>query len=56
LVAKKDKKMPNYEKSYWKAIEIQEKIEQGKIKLCKRDAPIIIDLLRLIANVAFKEA
>ena len=49
-------KLPNYEKSYWKAIEIQERVEQGKIKFCERDVQRVIDLMRLIADVAFKEA
>ena len=38
--------MPNYEKSYWKAVELKEKIEMGTIRLHKRDAPIVCALLR----------
>lgn len=48
--------MPNYENSYWKALEIREKIEQGQIKLCKRDAQKVCDLLSDVANAPFREA
>jgi len=47
--------VPNYEKSYWKAVELMEKVYEGKIKLHKVDIEAVIGLLREIQNVAFEE-
>ena len=47
-------KMANYEKSYWKAVEIQEQLYEGKRKVCKRDFEVVIAFLREIQNCAFE--
>jgi len=46
-------KTPNYERSYWKAVELQEKVERDKIKLpYARGATInrVIELLKEIQS------
>ena len=45
----------DYSKSYWKAVELQEKVEQGKIKIHKNYIKTVIDVLKQIQKSAFTQ-
>ena len=49
-------KMPNYSLSYWKAVELQEKVENGTIKIHKNYINKVIGILREVQEAAYKEA
>jgi len=49
-------KPADYQKSYWKAVELQEKVEQGKIKIHKNYVHTVIQILRDIQNAAWESS
>lgn len=46
----------NYQSSYWKAVELQEKVENGTIKIPKRCINTVVEILQEIQNAAFKSS